>query len=415
MTLRFLTVAALCAAALAWGQEPSVEEQQSLMSALSDGQTSPVDMIRALEAHVARFPKTTQMTAIEQTLAKAAMDAGDMDRLVKYGEPLLEALPDDMLLLDRLSFALVNKDDKVLAKRAYEHALALEALLNRLKIEPGRDASRKQEDWEREMSRALLYQARARRIAGDVEDAVKLSARAFAANPSEEPAREWAENLHRARKVDDAIARLAEAFVVTDATTNDAARVADRKLLGEWYKAAHGSEKGLGDVILAAYDRMTALTSSRQKRLDALEPNAGLQEAIEFTLGGLDGKPFRLASLKGKIVVMDFWASWCLPCRDQHPLYGILKQRFPKSSGVVFLEINADEDRTVVEPFLDEQKWEKEIYYEDGLARLLNVRNIPATILLDKSGKLASRMDGFNPESFVEQMTDRINAMLAAK
>jgi thiol-disulfide isomerase/thioredoxin len=413
MIRRVILVVTLAAGA--WAQEPSVEEQQSLMSALSDGQTSPIDMIRALEAHVAKFPKSTQMGAIEQTLAKAAMDAGDLDRLVKYGEPLLEALPDDMLLLDRLSFALVNKEDKALAERAYKHARALEALLNRLKVAPGRDAARKQEDWEREMSRALLYQARARRIAGDLDDAVRLSARAFAANPSEEPAREWADNLHRTRKIDDAIARLAEAFVVIDPTTTEAARMTDRKLLGEWYKAKNGSEKGLGDVILAAYDRMSLLTDARRKKLDALEPNASLQSAMEFTLGGLDGKPFRMASLQGKIVVMDFWASWCLPCRDQHPLYGILKQRFPQSSGVVFLEINADEDRTVVEPFLDEQKWDKDVYYEDGLARLLNVRNIPATILFDKSGQLASRMDGFNPESFLEQMTDRINSMLAAK
>ena len=85
------------------------------------------------------------------------------------------------------------------------------------------------------------------------------------------------------------------------------------------------------------------------------------------------------------------------------------------SSGVVFLEVNADEERAVVEPFLDEEKWDKNVYFEDGLTRLLNVQNIPATILFGKNGQLASRMDGFNPENFVEQMTARIQALLDSK
>ena len=156
MTARSLMVAALLAVCV-WGQEPSIAEQQSLMAALTDGQSGALDMIRAMEAHLAKFPRSSQLAAIEQTLAKAALDAGDLDRLVKYGEPLLEALPDDILLLDRLSFALVNKEDKSLAPRAYAHARRLEELLNGLKVVPGIGAGRKQEDWDREMSRALFY------------------------------------------------------------------------------------------------------------------------------------------------------------------------------------------------------------------------------------------------------------------
>lgn len=388
-------------------------EQQSLMAALTDGQTGALDMIRALEAHVVKFPKSSQMAAIEQTLAKAALDVGDLDRLVKYGEPLLEALPDDLLLLDRLSFALVNKGDKQLAERAYAHARRLEELLNGLKVAPGAGAGRKQEDWEREMSRALLYQARARGLAGSAEEAAELAQRAFLVYPSEEAARERAEVLQRAGKPDAAIEWLAAAFVVPDVASSDAARQNDRKLLGEWYAKAHGSEKGLGDVVLAAYDRMAVITDARRKALQAMEPNAGLEDAMQFTLEGLDGKPFSLAQLRGKVVVMDFWASWCVPCRTQHPIYGLLKERFPETSGVVFLQINADEDRSVVEPFLDEQKWDKTVYFEDGLARLLNVMQIPATILFDRAGKLASRMDGFDPNTFLDQMTARIQNMLA--
>ena len=411
----FLLALTLLFSLPALAQDPSVEEQQSLMTALTDGQSSSLDMIRALEAHLKRFPNSSQMAGIEQTLAKAALDTNDLDRLIKYGEPLLPAMPDDIVLLDRLSFALIAKEDKAMADRAYKYARSLENLLDPVKIEPGRDAARKQEDRDRALSRALLYQARARSITNEKEEAVRLSARAFAINPSEEAAHEWSENLHRAGKPEEAVERLAEAFVVNDPRTTETARLNDRILLGERYKKLHGSEKGLGEVILAAYDRMTTITETRRKKLLALEPNSNAQSAMDFTVTKLDGKPFRLEALKGKIVVMDFWATWCVPCRVQHPLYETLKARFPESSGVVFLGINADEDRSVVEPFLEDQKWSNDIYYEDGLARVLNVTSIPATILFDRTGKLTSRMDGFDPATFLEQMTTRIQGMLASK
>ena len=75
-------------------------------------------------------------------------------------------------------------------------------------------------------------------------------------------------------------------------------------------------------------------------------------------------------------------------------------------SDVVFLAMDADEDHSVVEPFLTAQKWDKAVYFEDGLARLLNVMNIPTTILIDKTGRIASRMDGFDPSTFLDQMTE---------
>jgi thiol-disulfide isomerase/thioredoxin len=399
-----------------WAQDPGFEEQQSLMQALTDGASSAVDTIRALEAHLARFPQSAQRGEVEQALAKAALEASDWDRLVKYGEPLLQRIPDDLLLLDRVAYALLTRETKENADRAYRYARALEDLLDRIHVEPGRDAARRQEERDRALSRSLLYQSRARSITQEPEEAVRLAARAFATYPSEEAAREWAEALYAAGRHDDAILRLAEAFAIPDGRTSDAARLKTRLLLGRWYEAKHGSEQGLGEVILAAYDRMSRLMEGRQKMLLALDPNVSARSALEFHLTGLDGKRFPLSTLKGRVVVMDFWATWCVPCRVQHPLYEILKQRFPPESGVVFLNVNADEERAVVEPFLEEQRWDKaSVYYEDGLARLLNVTQIPATIVFDREGNLASRMDGFNPENFVEQMTARIEALRAAR
>ncbi|MCU1334788.1 MAG: Thiol-disulfide isomerase / thioredoxin [Bryobacterales bacterium] len=410
--MKRVAVGVLCAwAALAQQPEPSVQEQQDLMRALNEG-TSPVDLIRALETHLSKYPKTVQRADVERALAKAAVESNDVARIVKYGESALATSADDFLLLERLAYSFLILGGEENAVKAYKYARAFEDLVDKMPVATGRDAARKQDEQERAIGKALMYQARARTIQNDNQDALRLAARAFSAYPGEETAREWAEVLLHAGQHAGAIEHLAEAFVIPDPFATDDKRQGDRLLLGELYAKLHGSEKGLGDLILAAYDRVSTTVETRRKKLMALDPNSSLADPMEFTVTGLDGKKLRLASLKGKLLIMDFWATWCGPCRIQHPLYETLRERFGERGDVVFLEMNADEDRSVVEPFLTAEKWDKTVYFEDGLARLLNVTNIPSTILIDKSGRLASRMDGFDPSTFLDQMTGRIESLL---
>ncbi len=381
------------------------------MRAVNEG-TSPVDLIRALEAHLAKYPKTLQRAEIERSLAKAAIESNDVPRIAKYGESAIATSAADFQLLDRLAYAFLTLGGEENATKAYKYARAFEDLVDKMPVATGRDAAKMQDEQERAISRALIYQARARTIQKDPTDALRLVARAFSAYPDEESAREWAEVLIRSGRPADAIEHLAEAFVIPDAYTTDQKRQGDRLLLGELYSKQHGSEKGLGDLILSAYDRVSTVVETRRKKLLALDPNSSLADPMEFTVTGLDGKKLQLSSLKGKLLVLDFWATWCIPCRVQHPLYETLRARFGSRGDVAFLEMNSDEDRTVVEPFLTAEKWDKTVYFEDGLARLLNVMNIPTTVVIDKNGRIASRMDGFDPSTFLDQMTDRIQSLL---
>jgi len=166
-------------------------------------------------------------------------------------------------------------------------------------------------------------------------------------------------------------------------------------------------------MLLEAYDRMTTLVETRLQRLAALDPNSVAKSPLEATISSIDGKKLNLATLKGKVLVMDFWATWCEPCRAQHPLYEQVRQKFGPRNDLVFLTIDADDDRSLVEPFLAEQKWDRNVYYEDGLSRMLGVNSIPTTILFGKNGLISSRMTGFAPSSFADQLTERIAAALA--
>jgi thiol-disulfide isomerase/thioredoxin len=178
--------------------------------------------------------------------------------------------------------------------------------------------------------------------------------------------------------------------------------------MGELYRQAKGSENGLGDLVLQAYDRNVALIHTRELGMRESDPNAQLTDPMEFTLSGLDGRKLSMASLKGKVVVFDFWATWCEPCRGQHPLYEQVKQRFKDNSDVVFLSIDTDEDREPVRRFLEEEKWLDQVYFEDGLSRALRITYIPTTIIIEKGGQVFSRMNGYAPERFVEVLTGRI-------
>src|SRR5204863_7378555 len=105
-------ISALCCVlsigpALAQQTEISVAEQQDLMRALSDGNTSPPDMIRALEAHLAKYPNTPQRPEVERALAKAAVDSNDLPRIAKYGESAAASASGDFLLMDRLAYSFL--------------------------------------------------------------------------------------------------------------------------------------------------------------------------------------------------------------------------------------------------------------------------------------------------------------------
>jgi len=403
------------------------QEQADLQQALNEAGASAIDRIRALELHVKKYPDTKQRPQIVEAIAKAAMEANDNARIARYGEMVIfnTAPPDSsdkILLLDRVIHALLDKPDVMRANGARALARRYEADVKMLRgmNEPQGHLTPVQwsEELDKAMARALVLEARGAGNAGDPADARRLAASSWSTYPTGEGAREAAYWLAQLGSKAEAIEYYADAFTLEDSRTTEADRASDRKHLGELYTAVNGSEKGLGEVILAAYDRTEGLLNARREAMKAKDPNSMATKISEFTLPAIDisAPPLVLESLRGKTIVMDFWATWCIPCREQKPMIEQLETHYKDAKDVVFVTIDADDEPSKVPEFIKDQGWKDSGYFEAGLARQLVVSSIPTVLIIDPNGQVSSRMNGFIPDRFTDMLRERIDeARMAAK
>lgn len=410
--MRFLAVI-LAAAALS-AQTPAETEQAELNRAVNENAGSQIDFIRALERHLAKYPESKQRLPIEKAIAKAATELNDNPRTVLYGEKVLSAEPGnaDLALIDRVIRLLLDSDKPEPAQRALTWIKRYQREVEALRGKAGQ-GHMSEGQWSEEISKAvartLVLEARATGNLGKVDEATAMALKAWETFPGSEAARERARWLIRQGKDSEALLCFADAFTIEDVRTTHSERIADRTHMGELQKKMSKSEAGLGEMILAAFDRNLALKASRAAALREKDPNSVATELSDFVLPRTEGtETLRIASLKGKTVVMDFWATWCAPCRIQHPLIENVKNKFKNDPNVVFLSVDSDEDRAPVPGFLKEMKWEGPSYYEAGLGRLLNIASIPTILILGPSGNVSSRMTGFIPERFEDMLAERI-------
>ena len=123
-------------------------------------------------------------------------------------------------------------------------------------------------------------------------------------------------------------------------------------------------------------------------------PATGLigREAPELTLPTLSGDTLSLSSLRGKIVLLDFWATWCEPCRKQMPALAKLHGQV-KDQDVVLLGVNSDETAQKAQQFVVENGygWPSLFDGQGGTAgKLYKANAIPALVLIDRTGKVAA-------------------------
>jgi thiol-disulfide isomerase/thioredoxin len=124
-------------------------------------------------------------------------------------------------------------------------------------------------------------------------------------------------------------------------------------------------------------------------------------KAPDFQLKNLKGENIKLSSFQGKVVVLNFFATWCPPCKAELP--GFLKvTREYNGKDVEFVFVDIQEDKKTIESFLKEQNFTEISPLLDitgQVSGLYAVRGIPATFIIDKEGNLVTSHEGYMDES----------------
>src|SRR5450631_401308 len=155
--------------------------------------------------------------------------------------------------------------------------------------------------------------------------------------------------------------------------------------------------KDQGDYLelasLVRYEHVNATVDSPQfaAAMAKLEADDQHRNEANFTLTDLNGKAWTLKDLRGKVVLVNFWATWCPPCRKEMPDMEALHQEF-KEQGLVILAIS-DEESDKVRPFITEHKFSYPILLDPGrkVNDLFEVEGIPKSFLYDHNGHLLAQ------------------------
>lgn len=130
--------------------------------------------------------------------------------------------------------------------------------------------------------------------------------------------------------------------------------------------------------------------------------------SLDFQFEDENGEVRRLSSLEGKVVFINFWASWCPPCRAEFPSIASFYGEYGSHPDVFFLLINEDREHAASTNYLDQEGYEFPVYRSRGpVPEEIYTGTLPTTIVLDKKGRIRMHHTGFanySSRKFLEQI-----------
>src|SRR5271170_4672202 len=391
-------------------------ESEDLQQAINRAGNDRASLVRNLEEFRKDYPESRQRPQIYRALVEASLQLRDSPRATDYAERLVAISPEDMSMTLLAIQLLERNGDEAALRRALNYSTrVLDFINNSSDSEKSPKVSREQ--WQAEQKRdkvnILVLRGRLAFKLHDNASAEKDFRASMALSPSAAAGEKLGEIAELNKDLPGAIREYAKAFALADASTSAAAanRREIRQKLGNVWRLAHGSDQGLGDYILSSYDEV--VTSSEAPKP---KKNARAKEPYDFTLRkALDGSPFSVAEQKGKIIVLNFWATWCGPCREMEPHFERVAAQFQGVADIVFLAADCDEDESLVPPYLQEEKPRTTVVFADGLDTLLSVRSFPTLVILDRKGKIAYRAEGFDPDDVDTELSNAVRHALAVQ
>lgn len=137
------------------------------------------------------------------------------------------------------------------------------------------------------------------------------------------------------------------------------------------------------------------------------------QPAPDFALRSMSGENLRLSEHLGEVVVINFWATWCGPCRQEMPLLDELHQKY-KLAGLTLLGVNLDESVDRATEMARTLKVSYPVLFDERqeVGRVYQVNSMPMTVLIDREGVVRHVFEGFKPgyeKRYAEQLRELLN------
>jgi thiol-disulfide isomerase/thioredoxin len=385
--------------------DPDIELQLLVRQAGNDSAA----LVKGLEGYLAKYPDSPRRAPIYRALVESEMNLHNSDAALGYAEKVIALQPEDSQSMYLAATLLEKKRDEASQLRAIDYDTRVMERVSKADPE-SRPQQMTLEDWQSGRNKFLadLYVLRGRlqHHLRKNEEAVNDLTAGFRVLPNAEAALTLGEIAEETRRPDDAIRQYATAFALAAQEPSDVAGPAAdldglRARIGNLWRFSHDSNAGLGDIVLSAYDQSREL--ARTEKPDAPVYNKDATDPLQFSLRRVDGSgPMKLADSRGKVVVVNFWTTWCAYCNQLESMLAEVRTKFSGRDDVIFLAINADEEESRVASSLQDQKPGGTLVYADGVDKAFHVTSIPTILVLDKSGKAAYRVQGYAPDGFAD-------------
>lgn len=390
-----------------------IDSDAELRKAIESTGGSETQLIVNLENYLKKFPKSEHRQEIETEVYKMAVKLRDRNRAISYAEKLVETNESNIDALTNLVTMLRERkgqdDLKVALTYANQLVRQFEGIVSSSPKPKRVSAAQWEERKQQGLASVYLLRGRVHADLGDDDKAKADLMKSFDSARMAGAALVLGELAEKRKATDEAIEYYSKGFVIALANSEEIDMKSIRSKLSQLQTAKSGSETGLGDRLLKAYDTFVKERDERRAKLEQPNINEGATNALSFKLTKLDGSKLDMATLSGKIIVMNFWATWCGPCLTEMPLFEKTMARYKDDKDVVFLAVTTDEDRDSVPPFLKQHKFNLPVVYADYLNDFFTVSSIPTTIILGRKGEVAFRQAGYNPRTdFVAELSDRI-------
>jgi thiol-disulfide isomerase/thioredoxin len=386
---------------------PDEELQQSIDSAGNDRAA----LVRNLEAFLQKYPEAPQRTRIYRALVESCLQLRDNTRAMNYAERIIALNPDD-ISMELVAIQLLEQyGDEAGLKRAVSYATRVLDFVNRPDDEKSPKVSQAEFVASKNHDRmtVLVFRGRLYLKLKDNAKAEKDFEDAYAFEPSATAAEKMGEIAELNKDLPRATQQYARAFSLFEGAKSATERRDTRQKLGNVWRLAHGSDDGLGAYMLKTYDELNA----SPPKSAATMKNFGVTDPFGFTLRRVtDSSALALSGEKGKILVVNFWATWCGPCRALEPQFDRVALSFQQNHDLLFLAADCDEDETLVAPYVKETRPQMTVVFADGLDRLLSISSFPTVVIIDRSGKIVYRAEGYDEEGSQKNLVTAIHQAL---